>query len=92
MLSDEERAMFADRLGPGAHVELPSVAEYGIEERWQPYALLVRCTVGDWTKGWLVQSVHRLDVPGEARTGALQHCAFGFKDAAPHLFPVAGPA
>lgn len=87
VLTDEERAIFERRLG-AAHVEmLPCFDD--VPEPDRPFWLFARCTVGDWSKALQVTHEHRLDQPGEARTGALKMLAFGFLDSAPHLFPVA---
>jgi hypothetical protein len=86
MLTDEERALFAERLGPGAHVEVRRVLKRGVE---YGHGLEGRRTVGEWSKEFVVMSQRRLDEAGEARTAAFQMLAFDFMDAAPHLFPSA---
>jgi len=86
MLTDEERAIFAEQLGAARVEFLPCHEDVPEDER--PYWLFARCTVGDWSKDLQVRHELRIDVPGEARESALKMLGYGFQNATSNLFPV----
>ena len=86
MLTDAERAIFAEKLGSALVELLPCHDDVPEDER--RYWLFARCSVGDWSKDLQVRHVRRIDEPGEARESALKMLSYGFVAAAPYHLPV----